>query len=158
MATLFKTDDSWAGLRLRITLGVVLLPHGTQKLLCWFGGYGFTGTLGFFTEQLRIPLVLAVLVILTESLGAVSLIAGFLTRPAALGMAIIMAVATWLVHWPYGFFINWSGQQAGEGFEYHLLVLGISLTLLVIGGGKWAVDGVIARHLCSALRPHPALA
>ena len=72
-------------------------------------------------------------------------------------MTIIMAVATWMVHWPYGFFMNWSGQQAGEGFEYHLLVLGISLTLVVIGGGKWAVDGVVARHLRWAPRPQPAV-
>ena len=93
-----------------------MVPHGAQKLLGWFGGYGFAGTVGFFTEQLHIPLVLAVLVIVTESLEALSMLVSFLTRPVALGMAIIMAVATWLVHWPHGFFMNWAGQQAGEGF------------------------------------------
>ena len=105
--------------------------------------------------------MLAIVVILTESLGALSLMAGFLTRPIALGMGIIMAVATWLVHWPYGFFMNWSGQQAGEGFEYHLLVLGISATLVMIGGGKWALDHVLARALGWAPRQQtvePALA
>lgn len=147
MRALFATNDSWAGFILRVTLGVVIFPHGAQKLLGWYGGRGFAGTMEFFTEQLHIPALLAFLVIMTESVGALALIAGLLTRLAAFGVACIMAVAIWMVHWPYGFFMNWSGKQAGEGFEYHLLAIGISLALLLVGAGKWSVDQVIADKL-----------
>ena len=117
MKTLFQTYDSWSSLVLRVMLGIVMFPHGAQKLLGWFGGFGFAGTMGFFTEQMHIPAVLAFLVILAESIGAVGLVVGFLSRVAAFGVACVMVGAIWLVHWPNGFFMNWSGKQAGEGFE-----------------------------------------
>jgi putative oxidoreductase len=142
---LFKTDDDWAALILRVMLGVVMFPHGAQKLLGWFGGFGFAGTMGFFTGTLHIPAVLAFLVIIAESLGALALIAGFFTRATAFGIACVMVGAIWLVHLPYGFFMNWSGKQAGEGYEYHLLALGASLALMIMGGGKWSVDQTIAK-------------
>jgi putative oxidoreductase len=145
--TLFQTDESWPGLVLRVMLGIVMFPHGAQKLLGWFGGFGFAGTMGFFTEQMHIPAVLALLVILAESIGAVGLVLGFLSRVAAFGMACVMVGAIWLVHWPNGLFMNWSGKQAGEGFEYHLLVIAISLALMIIGSGKWSVDGIIAGEM-----------
>ena len=144
MKTLFQTYDSWSGLVLRVMLGIVMFPHGAQKLLGWFGGFGFAGTMGFFTEQMHIPAVLAFLVILAESIGAVGLVVGFLSRVAAFGVACVMVGAIWLVHWPNGFFMNWSGKQAGEGFEYHLLVIAISLALMIAGSGKWSVDRIIA--------------
>jgi putative oxidoreductase len=147
MGFIFKTDDSWSSLILRVTLGVVLFPHGAQKLLGWYGGGGFSGTMGFFTAHMHIPWILAFLVILFESIGAVALIAGFLTRLMALGMACIMVGAVYLVHWPFGFFMNWFGKQPGEGYEYHLLAFGISLALMVAGGGKGSVDGWIDRRM-----------
>jgi putative oxidoreductase len=128
-------------------LGIVMFPHGAQKLLGWFGGFGFSGTMGAFTEQMGIPWIIALLVIIGESLGAIGLILGFLTRFTAFGMTCIMVGAIWLVHWPNGFFMNWFGKQAGEGFEYHLLVLAISVALMIAGGGKWSVDKVIATQL-----------
>ena len=147
MKTLFQTYDSWSSLVLRVMLGIVMFPHGAQKLLGWFGGFGFAGTMGFFTEQMHIPAVLAFLVILAESIGAVGLVVGFLSRVAAFGVACVMVGAIWLVHWPNGFFMNWSGKQAGEGFEYHLLVIAISLALMIAGSGKWSVDRIIARRI-----------
>jgi putative oxidoreductase len=147
MRTLFQTDEAWSSLILRVMLGVVMFPHGAQKLLGWYGGFGFGGTMGFFTEQMHIPAVLAFLVIVGESFGALGLIVGFLTRVSAFGMLCIMLGAITLVHWPNGFFMNWSGKQAGEGFEYHLLVIGMSIALLIAGGGKWSVDGAIAKQL-----------
>lgn len=147
MTTFFKTDDSWAGLILRVGLGVVMVAHGAQKLLGWFGGNGFEGTMGFFTQTMGLPWLVAFLVIIGESLGSIGLITGFLTRFTAASFIVIMTGAIATVHWPQGFFMNWFGQQQGEGFEYHLLVIAMSAALVIIGGGKWAVDGIIARWL-----------
>lgn len=144
---LFQTDDAWSSLILRVALGVVMFPHGAQKLLGWYGGHGLAGTLGFFTEQMHIPWIIVLLIIIGESFGSVGLIVGLLTRFAAASLAVIMLGAITMVHWPHGFFMNWFGQQAGEGFEYHLLVLGICLALVVSGAGRWSADGVIAERL-----------
>lgn len=147
MKTLFATDDGWAGLILRLTLGIVMFPHGAQKLLGWYGGFGFTGTLGFFTEQMHLPWLIAFLVIVGEFFGSLGLLVGFLTRFSAASIGIIMLGAISLVHWPNGFFMNWFGKQAGEGYEYHLLVLGISIALVIIGAGRWSVDQEIAQRI-----------
>jgi len=147
MRTLFQTDEAWSSLILRVMLGIVMLPHGAQKLLGWFGGFGFGGTMGFFTEQMHLPAVIAFLVIVGEFFGSLGLIAGFLTRFITASYVTIMLGAIATVHLPNGFFMNWSGKQPGEGFEYHLLVIGMSLALLIAGGGKWSVDGAIAKKL-----------
>lgn len=147
MRTLFQTDEAWSSLVLRVMLGIVMLPHGAQKLLGLFGGFGFAGTMEMFTEKMHIPAALAFLVIMGESFGSLGLIVGFLTRFSAFGVLCIMLGAITMVHWPNGFFMNWSGKQAGEGYEYHLLVIGMSLALLLMGGGKWSVDGAIAKKL-----------
>ncbi len=147
MRKLFETDEAWTGLILRIMLGVVMFPHGAQKLLGWYGGFGFAGTLGFFTEQMHLPWLVALLVIIGESFGSLGLLIGLLTRVTAASMALIMVGAIGLVHWPNGFFMNWSGKQAGEGFEYHLLVIAICAALVITGAGKWSVDSVIAKEL-----------
>jgi putative oxidoreductase len=147
MRTLFQTDEAWSSLVLRMMLGIVMLPHGAQKLLGLFGGFGFAGTMEMFTEKMHIPAALAFLVIMGESFGSLGLIVGFLTRFSAFGVLCIMLGAITMVHWPNGFFMNWSGKQAGEGYEYHLLVIGMSLALLLMGGGKWSVDGAIAKKL-----------
>src|SRR2546430_17155255 len=147
MRKLFATHDSWSLLILRVTLGVVMFPHGAQKLLGWFGGYGFSGTMNMFTEKMGIPAALAFLVIMTEFFGSFGLIVGFVTRVAAFGVFCIMVVAIAMVHWPNGFFMNWSGKQAGEGYEYHLLVIAICAALVITGAGKWSGDSVIAKKL-----------
>ena len=147
MNALFKTDDSWTGLILRVMLGVVMFAHGAQKLFGWFGGNGFSGTMGFFTNVMHLPWLIAFLVIIGESIGSVALTAGLLTRFVSGSFIVIMLGAIATVHWPQGFFMNWFGQQPGEGFEYHLLVIAISAALLATGGGKWSVDALIARWL-----------
>jgi putative oxidoreductase len=144
MKALFQTDDGWAGLILRLTLGFVMFPHGAQKLLGWFGGFGFDGTMGFFTQKMGLPWLITLLIIIGESFGSLALLAGLLTRFTAASLAVIMFGAITLVHLPHGFFMNWFGQQKGEGFEYHLLVIGIAAALLVTGGGKWSIDGELA--------------
>lgn len=143
----FKTDNSWVGLVLRVGLGVVIFAHGAQKLFGWFGGNGFEGTMGFFMQNMGLSWLVAFLVIIGESFGSLGLIAGFFTRFTAASFIVIMIGAIATVHWPQGFFMNWVGQQQGEGFEYHLLVIAMSVALVIIGGGKWALDGVIARWL-----------
>ena len=130
----------WSGLLLRLTLALVLFPHGAQKLLGWFGGYGWSGTMGFLTGTIGVPSVIAALVIVIEFFAPIALLLGLLTRPAALGVVAVMVGAIATVHAPNGFFMNWSGAQAGEGFEYHLLVLGIAAALIVGGGGRGALD------------------
>jgi len=141
---LLATRNDIVLLLLRLTLGIVILPHGLQKTLGLFGGHGFAGTYGFFTAKMGLPGVVAVLVILAESLGALGLIVGFLTRLGALGVAAVMGGAIAMVHWQNGFFMNWFGNQQGEGFEYHLLALGIALALLIKGGGALSIDRAIA--------------
>lgn len=147
MKALFQTDDAWSSFLLRITLGCVMFPHGAQKLLGWYGGGGFSGTMGSFTEQMGMPALIAFLIIIGESFGSVGLLVGFLTRFTAASLGIIMLGAISLVHLPNGFFMNWFGQQAGEGYEYHLLVIGICLALMITGAGRWSVDGVIAEKM-----------
>lgn len=147
MKALFQTDDGLAGFILRVTLGLVMFPHGAQKLLGWFGGFGFDGTMGFFTQKMGLPWIIAFLIIIGESFGSLGLLAGFLTRFAAASLAVIMLGAITMVHLPHGFFMNWGGQQQGEGYEYHLLVIGIAAALLVTGGGRWSADRVVAERI-----------
>lgn len=147
MQALFRTDDSWSPVVLRVMLAAVMFPHGAQKLLGWYGGHGFEGTLGFFTQQMGLPWIVAFLVIIGESLGSLALAAGLLTRFTSASFIVIMLGAIVTVHWPQGFFMNWFGQQQGEGFEYHLLVIGMSAALVLTGGGAWSLDRVIARWL-----------
>ncbi|BCR05850.1 hypothetical protein DESUT3_29190 [Desulfuromonas versatilis] len=141
---LFQTGNDVSSLILRVALGVVILPHGLQKLLGMFGGYGFAGTMNHFTQNMGIPYLLALLVIVAESFGALGLILGLFTRLAALGIGCVMLGAILMVHAKIGFFMNWSGQQAGEGFEYHILALAMALALLIKGGGMLSLDRKIA--------------
>jgi putative oxidoreductase len=141
---LFQTNDDVVSLILRLMLGIVFFPHGMQKLLGWYGGYGFAGTMGFFTGKLDIPVVFAFLAIMAESLGSLGLISGLATRVAAFGVTVNMVVAVLMLHLPNGFFMNWFGNQKGEGYEFHLLVIAIGIALMIRGGGKWSVDRLIA--------------
>ena len=144
---LFETWPTWSSAVLRITLGIVMGAHGAQKVFGWFGGQGFEATMQDFTAQMHIPAPLAVLAILAESLASVALLAGLLTRVAAFGITCNMLVAMLLVHRSRGFFMNWFGQQTGEGCEYHLLAIGLGVALMIGGWGKWSVDRVIACRL-----------
>ncbi len=137
---LTHTDNSLTGTVLRIVLGIVMLPHGLQKVAGLFGGYGFAGTMGYFTDTIGLPWLIAFTVIAIEFAGALALIAGVGTRIAAAGIAAVMTGAVVTVHATNGFFMNWAGTQAGEGFEYHLLAIAIAVALMIIGGGRWSVD------------------
>lgn len=141
--SLVETKPSFAALVARVTIGGVMLPHGFQKTLGWFGGYGFKGTMGYFTGTMHIPWVFACAAILAESLGAVFLIAGAATRVAAAAIAAVMVMAVATTHWESGFFMNWFGSQKGEGFEYHLLMFGLCTVSVVLGGGTASVDGLL---------------
>ena len=148
MDALLKTDtnNSLSSLQ-RVVLGAVMFPHGAQKLLGWFGGYGFDGTMKFFTDSMHIPAPLALLVILAESVGSLLLIAGLGTRLAALGVSCVMLGAVLTTHCHVGFFMNWFGNQGGEGYEYHLLALALSVPLLIAGGGRCALDSWLRAQL-----------
>jgi putative oxidoreductase len=137
---LTQTDNSTGTTIIRVLLGLVFFAHGAQKMLGWFGGYGFSGTMGFFTGSLHIPAVFAFLAIAAEFFGGLGLIFGALTRVAAFGIAVNMLVAIVMVHSRFGFFMNWSGNQKGEGFEYHLLAIAMSVFLMLEGAGALSVD------------------
>ena len=141
---LLSADDNLATAILRVVLGVVFFAHGAQKMLGWFGGPGFSGTMGFFTGTMHIPAPLAFLAIAAEFFGGLGLILGVLTRIAAFGIAVNMIVAIATVHSAFGFFMNWAGAQKGEGFEYHLLVLAMTVYLMIRGAGAFSIDRAIA--------------
>lgn len=141
---LIDTRREWALTVARLALGIAILPHGAQKLLGWFGGAGVGGTIGYFSDAFGIPAPLTVGVIFVEFFGALALIFGALGRVAALGTGTVMVVAALLVHLPNGFFMNWSGAQAGEGFEFHILAVGLSLAVMIGGSGAASLDRLIA--------------
>jgi putative oxidoreductase len=150
---LLSTDRSRTLLVQRLALGLIMFPHGAQKLLGWFGGYGYAGTMGFFTETMHLPAPLAFLVIVAESIGAIGLVLGAGTRIAALGIVAVMLGAIFTSHIHIGFFMNWFGGQPGEGFEFHLLVLALALPLVVRGAGALSLDAVAAERLRSVGAP-----
>ncbi len=142
---LTATEDSSAIAILRLVLGIVFFAHGAQKMLGWFGGHGFSGTMGFMNGTLHIPAPFAFLAIAAEFFGGLGLILGLLTRVAAFGIAVNMLVAVVKVHAQFGFFANWSGTQKGEGIEYHLLVLAMTVFLMLKGAGALSVDRKLAQ-------------
>jgi len=143
---LVQTSDHMTDLVVRLALGIVFFPHGAQKVLGWFGGYGFDATLGFFTGNMGIPTVFALLAIAAEFLGSLGLIAGFLSRVAAFGIFCNMAVAVAMVHYKIGFFMNWGGKlpAGAEGFEYHILAMALAFAVMVRGAGPVSVDRFLA--------------
>ena len=143
---LLQTPAAWTLLVARLTLAVVFFAHGSQKVFGWFGGPGFSGAIKYFAG-LHIPAFLAVLAIAAEFLGSLGLFAGLGTRLAALGLAVNMAVAVITVHAANGFFMNWHNEQPGEGIEYHLLVGGLCLILIIAGGGSFSLDRWLASLL-----------
>ena len=141
---LMSTTNDFALTLLRLVTGVVFFAHGAQKALGWFGGYGFKGTMGFFTQGMHLPAALALLAIMAEFLGGLGLIVGLLSRVAAFGITVNMVVATVLVHLPNGFFMNWFGNKKGEGYEFHLLAIAIGLTIMAKGAGALSIDRALS--------------
>ena len=141
---IFRTNNDWTGLVTRLTIGLILFPHGAQKMLGIFGGYGFSGTMGFFTGTMHLPWLIGFLVIIIEFFGSLSLIAGFASRLWSVLVIIEMFGAVITTHLNNGFFMNWAGNQKGEGFEYHLLLIGLALATLINGSGKFSADEKIA--------------
>jgi len=139
-----RTDDDVSALVMRLTLGVVFFPHGAQKALGWFGGPGASATIQGFAKM-GLPPVVTVLIMAAELGGSLLLILGLLTRLAAFGIGCVMAGALFLVHAKVGFFMNWAGMQKGEGYEYHILALGLAIAVLIKGGGALSVDRALTR-------------
>jgi len=137
---LMQTEDDAGMLIVRLALGLVMFPHGAQKLLGWFGGSGFEGTLKFMSSNLGLPAAVVVLLIVAEFFGSLALIVGLLGRVAAFGILCVMVGAIVMVHLPNGFFMNWYGSQQGEGIEYHILAIGMALAVMVRGSGSLSVD------------------
>ena len=144
---LVSTKPGIDALIARLTLGLVMFPHGAQKMLGWFGGHGFTGTMGFFVGMMYIPPFFALLAILAEFAGSLGLVVGLFSRLAAFGIACVMVVAILNVHIGNGFFMNWFGDKKGEGYEYHLLALGLALIVMIQGAGALSLDGILSRRL-----------
>jgi putative oxidoreductase len=141
---LMATSDDVSFTILRLVLGVVFFAHGAQKMLGWFGGFGFHATMGSFAHM-GMPAPVALLVICTEFFGGLGLIVGLLTRLAALGIAGEMVGAIFMVHLANGFFMNWMGNQKGEGFEYHLLAIAVAAALLLRGAGAFSADRALSK-------------
>ena len=149
LARLLATDADWVLTVARVVLGIAFFAHGAQKLLGWFGGHGLRATIQTFRDQLGIPTPLAYLAIAAEFFGGLGLILGFLTRIAALGVAITMVVAMIVVHLKFGFFINWFGDKPGHGIEYHLIAIGLALVIIEHGAGAFSMDQIFYRRLVS---------
>ena len=145
MELLFFSYPSWSLLVVRVVLGVIFFAHGAQKVFGWFGGHGLKGTIGFFQQALRIPPALTVVAALTECFGGLAVLVGFFARPAALGLIVVMLVAIAKVHWPNGFFINWSLQPGkGHGFEMNLALIAMALAVLLGGAGALSISRLIS--------------
>ena len=144
---ILNTESNWGALVVRLTLGIVLFPHGAQKMLGWFGGYGFTATMDAFTNQMQLPWIVAFSVIMIEFFGSISLILGFASRLWSMAIAGLFTGIIFTNHLEHGFFMNWFGNQAGEGYEYALLIIGLAISVLISGSGKNALDTQLIKTL-----------
>lgn len=143
LENIFAVNGNITGLIVRLTIAIILFPHGAQKLLGWFGGFGYKGTMSFFTNNVHLPYFVGLSVILLEFFGPILLAAGFATRIVALGITGLMLGIIITSHLQNGFFMNWLGNQQGEGFEFHLLVIGLSIALIIEGAGRFSIDGYL---------------
>ena len=144
---LLKTSDSLTGLVLRLSLGVVFIPHGLQKTFGLFGGMGFSDTLHLFTEKMGLPWIVALLVILIEFLGSLCFLIGFATRFWAVAFTGLMLGIMMTSHLENGFFMNWFGNQKGEGCQFDLLAIGISVALFIEGSGRFSIDQLLLKNI-----------
>lgn len=149
---LFKTNDDWTSTFLRISLGILFLPHGLQMTFGWSGGGGWQASMNYLQGSMELPALIAYAVVLIQLVGSLFLFAGLFTRGMAFLILIVMGGAVYTSHLDHGFFMNWTGQQSGEGFEYHLAVFAIAIPLIVHGGGKLSLDYTFARLLRSRER------
>jgi putative oxidoreductase len=140
---LATTNDTTVTI-LRLVLGITFFLHGAQKVFGWFGGFGFSGTMNAFTNMLHIPALFAFLAIMAEFLGGLGLLLGLLARVAAFGIATNMVVAILMIHHNFGFFMNWYGNQKGEGWEFHLLAIALALAIMIKGAGAYSIDRALA--------------
>ncbi len=140
---IFTTKNDWAGFITRVTLGIVMFPHGAQKMIGMYGGYGFNATMDFFTQTMQLPWIIAFLIIIIEFFGAISLLIGFASRFWAISFIGLFIGIIFTTHLEHGFFMNWFGNQQGEGYEYALLVIGLAAAILVNGSGKFSIDSKI---------------
>jgi putative oxidoreductase len=142
----FDATGLLAPLMLRIPLGLIFMAHGSQKLLGLFGGQGLTATLKTFELKLGIPPIFALLAIIAEFGGGFGVLTGFLTRLSAAGIAAVMMVAIYKIHWANGFFLSAYGITGhGNGIEFSIALLGMALYLAVAGGGRWCLDRLVFR-------------
>lgn len=140
---LTNTQNDYSLAVARLALGVVFFPHGAQKMLGWFGGSGFSETISQFAK-FGMPTAVALFAIFVEFFGSLSLLSGLLSRVAALAIIIEMIGAVSTVHIHNGFFMNWMGQQKGEGFEYHILAVTLAFLILVRGAGALSIDQLVS--------------
>lgn len=152
LRSIVETSDDRIPMVARLALGIVIVPHGAQDLLGWFGGRGIDGALGFYSS-LGIPLFVGWLAIVTQCFGGLALIVGFLGRVAALAIAAVLVAAVVRLHWSFGFFMNWSGMLNGEGFEFHILAVTLAVIVIVRGSGALSVDRLLTAR---AVAPEPA--
>jgi len=141
--TLFSSGSDWTGFILRLTVGLIIFPHGAQHLLGWFGGFGYKGFMNFLTQTHHLPWLVALTVIAIEFFGSLFLVAGLGSRPWAFAMIVLMVGIILSSHVQHGFFMNWIGAQQGEGYEFHLLVIGLCIAIILNGGGKLSLDGAL---------------
>ncbi|MDY7396085.1 DoxX family protein [Aureibaculum sp. 2210JD6-5] len=140
---IFSTSSGWAATVARLTVGLIMLPHGMQKMFGWYGGEGFTGTTNRFTEGMGYPSIIAFLIIFFEFFGAIGLIVGFASRFMAFGIIILMIGAIAQVHRHYGYFLNWHNTMEGEGMQFNLLMIGVAFVVMILGSGNLSVDSLI---------------
>lgn len=150
LSLFFKTNANLPGLIVRITLAVVMLPHGCQLLFGWFGGIGFEGSMNYFTQVEGLPWIVGFLVIAIQFIGALSILLGFMGRFFAFAMVLLFIGMVVTSHWQHGFFMNWMGNQQGEGFEFHVLAIGLSVALLINGSGAYSIDLRLTKKLRTA--------
>lgn len=142
----FDATGLLAPLMLRIPLGLILMAHGSQKLLGLFGGQGLTATFKTFELKLGIPPIFTLLAIIAEFGGGFGVLTGFLTRLSAAGISAVMLVAIYKVSWINGFFLNtYCIPGRGHGIEFNIALLGMALYLVVAGGGRWCLDRLVFR-------------
>jgi putative oxidoreductase len=140
---ILNSSSDWTGIILRLTAGVIMLPHGFQKAFGLFGGFGFKASMHYFSDTMKLPWVIAFAVIFFEVVGSIGLIAGAFSRIWAFGLIIVMIGAIITTNGRNGLFMNWYGNQNGEGYEYHLLFIGICLAIIICGSGKFSIDGLL---------------
>lgn len=153
-ALIFSTTNSWSPTIVRILLGGVLWAHGAQKFLGLFGGYGFDGTMNFFTDTVGLPWLVGLLVIIIEFFGALSLVLGLATRLWSMAMIILFVGIVLTSHLQYGFFMNWFTNQEGEGYEFFILAIGMAASLVLTGGGALSMDKSIFSSLEKKFKPN----